>query len=204
MSRATRTARGTAGALIATLFAAASHALGGGEAAPFAMLVAGVLALPVCVALAGRLGSLWRLGLAVTASQLLYHWCFSVLGAAAGTAGTAGAAAGTANPHLAHLGGLAFAPSAVADAGTAGTAMWVAHAAAAILTIALLHRGERAALGLARLIGRALPFALPRAVSAPERAAIRPAAAPARSRVSLAILSAISHRGPPRSLAPTT
>lgn len=171
MSRATRTARGTVGALIATLFAAASHALGGGEAAPFAMLVAGVLALPVCVALAGRLGSLWRLGLAVTASQLLYHWCFSVLGAAAGTA---------------------------------GAAMWVAHAAAAILTIALLHRGERAALGLARLIGRALPFALSRAVSAPERTAIRPAAAPARSRVSLAILSAISHRGPPRSLAPTT
>jgi len=204
MSRAARTARGTAGALIATLFAAASHALGGGEAAPLATLVAGVLALPACVALAGRLGSLWRLGLAVTASQALYHWCFSVLGASGGAAGAADAAAGAANPHLAHLGGLAFTPSAAAGAGAAGAAMWGAHALAAILTVALLHRGERAALGLARLIGRALPFALPRSVSAPERVALRPAAAPARAHVSLAILSTISHRGPPRALAPTT
>lgn len=197
MSRAARTARGTAGVLAASLFAAASHAGGGGEVAPFALLVTVVLALPVCVALAGRLGSLWRLALAVTASQFLYHWCFSALGAPAGIA--AGALPGpAAGAHSAHLGGLGFIPAVAAGAGAADAAMWGAHAVAAVLTVALLHRGERAALGLARLIGRALPLALPRAVAVPERTATRPATRPAaRLSSRLAVLSAISHRGPP-------
>jgi hypothetical protein len=197
--------------LAATLFAAASHAIGGGEVAPLALLVTVVLALPLCVALAGRLGSLWRLSLAVAASQFLYHWCFSALGSsvpgssALGSSAPGSSALGAvpAGPHAAHLGGLipmprlATAAGAAEAFGAAEAAMWGAHAIAAVLTIALLHRGERAALGLARLIGRALPLALPRAVAVPERATVRPVSAPSRFGARLTALSAISHRGPP-------
>lgn len=216
MSRAARTARGAAGVLTATLFAAASHAIGGGEVAPLALLVTVVLALPVCVALAGRLGSLWRLSLAVTASQVLYHWCFSALGtsvlgtSALGTSApsTSVPSALTGGPHAAHLGGLLQLPGLPTTAATGAfvatdAAMWGSHLVAAILTAALLYRGERAALGLARLIGRALPLALPRAARAPERPAIRLFSAPSRFGARITTLSAISHRGPPVLLAST-
>ena len=54
MSRASRTARGAFGALAATLLAAASHSLAGGSVTLFALVATSLLALPLCVALAGR------------------------------------------------------------------------------------------------------------------------------------------------------
>lgn len=204
MTRAVRTARGAAGALAATLFAAVSHAAAGGVVTPLAVVATAVLALPLCVALAGRAGSLWRLGLAVGASQFLYHWSFAGLGTA--SAQSAAGAAGAASPHAAHL---AFAPLvpglATGDAASAAAEawMWIAHAAAAALTVALLHRGERAALGLVALVRRALP-ALPslrRPAAVLRRPAILAAAAPRTLHERLTVLSAISHRGPPAAAA---
>jgi len=136
MSRAVRTARGAFGALTATVLAAASHALAGGDVTAFAVVTTALFALPLCVLLAGRTGSLWRLALAVSAAQFVYHWSFSGLGIAG--------SASSAEPvplHAMHLG--AFAPAlSGAGAGVApGTGfaaadlwMWGAHALAALAT----------------------------------------------------------------------
>ena len=190
-----RTARGALSAAVATLLAAASHALAGGTITPLAVGATALLALPLCVALAGRLGSLWRLGLAVGASQFLYHWSFWGLGAPVVSSGEA------APHHASHLTAV-FSPGLVAS-GAAETWMWAAHAVAAILTVLLLHRGERAALGLARLILRARPWRLPRAIELPSRAPIPSSTALERLSERLAALTPISHRGPPAALAPT-
>ncbi|MBL3686615.1 hypothetical protein D3248_06570 [Leucobacter zeae] len=202
MTRAVRATRGAAGALSATLFAAASHALAGGAITGFAVVASAILALPLCTALAGRVGSLWRLALAVVVSQFVFHWSFSGLGIASGAAVDGAAGESTpAGSHEAHLAALhAFAPTLVSTGlATSGTAMWAGHAVAAAATIALLHRGERAFLRLVRLIRRALPTAAPRPVrlaraERPEPAAPR-AVAPLFDR--LLASATISHRGPP-------
>lgn len=192
MSRAVRTARGSLGAAIATLFAAASHALAGGAITALALVATALVALPLCVALAGRAGSLWRLGLGVTASQFLYHWSFSELGVSAGGEAPVGGA------HTAHRALLAFSPELSASS-AADAWMWAAHAVAAALTIMLMHRGERAALGLISVLRRAL-ISLPMRPVSEVRPAPRPAAVShsiALLRERLTVLAAISHRGPP-------
>lgn len=192
MSRGTRTARGTAGALAATLLAAASHGIAGGAITWPAVAVTAILALPLCTALAGRVASLWRLTAAVGTAQFLYHWIFAGID----VVGSAPAGA-PAPPHAAHLATLqGFAPE-LATAGSADAAMWLGHALAAVLTIALLHRGERACLALAGLIRRALPWRRPRFVAVSRRPVLRPLVLRAPLRARTAARSAISHRGPP-------
>lgn len=206
MSRAARIARGFSGAALATVFAAASHALGGGRVTTVAVVATIVLALPICVALAGRVASLWRLAVAVGASQFLFHWSFWALGAPALASGSAPASESAAgggavvSPHAAHLGAFA-ATFDLAATGAADAAMWIAHGVAAILTIALLHRGEQAALEIFRRLRCALPFTLPQPVAPAPVTRIRQAGTyvPLRSR--LCALSAISHRGPPQASA---
>lgn len=195
MSRAVRTARGAVGAAIATVFAAASHALAGGTITPLALVATALVALPLCVALAGRTGSFWRLCLAVTASQFLYHWSFSELGLSAGGGAPTGGA------HAAHRALLAFSPELTASS-AADAWMWAAHAGAAALTILLMHRGERAALDLIAVVRRAL-VSLPgqptaAILLAPARLAVPSVLDPLHER--LMGLSAISHRGPPASI----
>ncbi|WP_416447168.1 hypothetical protein AB3K78_07745 [Leucobacter sp. HNU] len=205
MSRAARTARGAAGAGLATLLAAASHGLAGGTVTAFSVVATAVLALPLCVLLGGRIGSLWRLALAVGASQFVYHWSFSGLGLV-GSGSSAGSA--PAPLHAGHLAAIqSVAPSLRlgSDPTSADAAMWAMHAVAAIATIALLHRGERAFLGLIALTDSLL--AALRSVLVPlllgagaHRAADRPVSsflAPAALRERLHSLSAITHRGPP-------
>jgi len=195
MSRAARTARGALGAALVTLFAAASHALAGGRATLLAILATAALALPLCTALAGRVGSLWRLSLAVGLGQFVYHWSFSGLGAPTIASG-ASAATG---PHAAHLGMLIGVPSPL-PAGGASAAMWAAHALAASCTVLLMHRGERAAILLIELVFRA---ALPVLTAiAPTAVGPRPALGAAPRGATLAerlfCPAAITHRGPPR------
>ena len=204
MSRAVRTARGAFGALTATVLAAASHALAGGDVTAFAVVTTALFALPLCVLLAGRTGSLWRLALAVSAAQFVYHWSFSGLGIAG--------SASSAEPvplHAMHLG--AFAPAlSGAGAGVApGTGfaaadlwMWGAHALAALATIALMHRGERAIMHLVRVLRSAVPVRLPAAVRLPVRPAVLVFFTVLPGHAQQNFLSAISHRGPP--LAPAT
>ncbi|MBN9613186.1 MAG: hypothetical protein J0H64_06950 [Actinobacteria bacterium] len=190
MSRPARTARGALAALASTLLAATSHALAGGTVTPLSIAATALVALPLCVALAGRLGSFWRLALAVCASQFLYHWSFWGLGISS-PAGTTGPAGG----HSAHL-ATVFSPALVST-GIAEAWMWAAHAAAAALTIVLLHQGERAVIGMARLILRTLPRTLPHIIELPGRPGLLPRASFVRFQERLAVLSAISHRGPP-------
>lgn len=210
MSRAARTARGAFGALVATMLAATSHALAGGAVTPIAVLATALFALPLCVLLAGRVGSLWRLALAVVGAQFVYHWSFSGLGLVTSTSDSFDAPV---SPHAAHLGMLppalfspeVFSPEAVGahSAGTAGAIaadalMWAAHAVAAILTITLMHRGEQGVIHLVRVVRGAVPVHVPAAVRLPVRPAILEFFTTRSPRVALIFLSTISHRGPPR------
>ncbi|GAB2551034.1 hypothetical protein [Leucobacter ruminantium] len=191
-SRGARTLRGTLGAAAATLIAAASHSLAGGSLTWQALAATAILSLPVCVLLAGRAASLWRLSLAVCTSQFLFHWSFAGLGAPTATGSPAPL-------HAAHLAALErFAPTPLASgAAEADAAMWLGHAVAALLTIALLHRGERAGLALLRLIRRALPCAAPRLSPVSRRPAPTAVIRPIALRDRLFSSSAITHRGPP-------
>jgi hypothetical protein len=199
MSRAVRTARGVFGALTATALAAASHAVAGGAVTPLAVVATALFALPLCVLLAGRTGSLWRLTLAVAGAQFVYHWSFSGLGIASSASVTA-----PASLHAAHLGvfspalsGLASASDSVTMTSAADAWMWAAHALAAFLTIARMHRGERAIMRLVRVLREAVPVRVPVPVRLPARPAILVFSSVLPSRAQPVFLSAITHRGPP-------
>lgn len=154
LSRAARTARGAVGAALSTVLAAASHSLAAGEISAFAVIVTAIIALPFCVALAGRVASLWRVALAVGASQFLYHWAFAGLGVSGALAGGSGFPMGS---HAAHLASLErFVPDVI-EAGSADALMWLLHGVAAVLSTILVARGERAVIALGRSIRRALP-----------------------------------------------
>lgn len=199
MSRAVRTARGAFGALAATLLAAVSHALAGGLMTAFAVVATTIFALPLCVLLAGKIGSLWRLAIAVSVAQFVYHWSFAGIGAT--QLSSLGSGAEAVSPHAAHLGLLTspFVPTASTAAITANAEalMWLAHALAAVLTVTLMHSGERAFLHVMRLLRSAVPVRVPSAIRLPVRPAILEVFYAAPTRVAPVFLSAISHRGPP-------
>ncbi len=181
------------------MIAALSHALGGEEVTVSAIAATAILALPLCVALAGRIGSLWRLSVAVISSQFVYHWSFSSIGI--GSSSTAnpgqGGLASPPDPHAAHLEALrAFTPELVST-GALNIAMWLSHAIAAILTIALLYRGERAFLEVLRLVSQALPFSLPEAAAIPSRPRLPRPETDAQPRLRLIVGTGVSYRGPP-------
>lgn len=200
MSRQARVARGALGALAATVLAAASHGLAGGEISAFAVLATAAVALPICVALAGRVGSFWRLALGVTAAQFLYHWAFAGIGLGLGSA----QGASPAPLHAAHLNMVTSFSADLGAAGSADAIMWLGHALAAALTVALLHSGERACIGLLRLVASAIPSSVPAPVAITGPRPLRPLFFRAQLRVRLAALSAMSHRGPPLSAASTS
>ncbi|ROP56641.1 MULTISPECIES: hypothetical protein [unclassified Rathayibacter] len=130
-SRSLRTLRGVVAATVATLTALFLHVAGGGEVPGLlGLAVPLVLSVPVCVALAGRGLSLARLAASVGVSQLLFHALFEI-GAAAGPAGAAHA-----------HGGPIDVSAATAHAGGHDSSMGIAHLLAAVVTIAVLHRGE--------------------------------------------------------------
>jgi len=174
------------------VLAAASHALAGGEIAPLGLAATVLVALPMCVALAGRPGSLWRLGFAVVASQFLYHWSF---------VGVGGVTASGSGSHAHHDASALALPTL--DGAGADATMWGAHAIAAALTIVLLARGEAAARRLGETLARWLPM-LPSALARiPARSTLRLTAlsSPAPRHL-LAHLSPTARRGPPVSVAP--
>lgn len=136
--RAIRTLRGLAAGTVATLVAAASHGLGGGGFPGVAGLaLALAFSVIVSVALAGRRVTAVRLAASVAISQLAFHLVFSTLGGAGEVISTGG-----------HHGTVRVSTAAEA-LGHAGPLMWLAHAAAAIVTIAALIRGERALAAIA-------------------------------------------------------
>lgn len=161
--RATRALRGAVAAAFSTFVALLSHLAGGGELpGTWGIVTPLVLSTLLCVFLSGQRLSVPRLAASVAVSQFLFHALF-VLGTTTAVAAQLGA-------HAGH-GGQALATPGMVGAQAAGVAhlhagMWLAHAAAALLTIAALHRGETVLAGLARFAGFVLARVAP-AFSAP-------------------------------------
>lgn len=197
--RAGRVFRGSIAALLATFVATVSHS--SATAHPPAML--GILlglgiAAPICVLMAGRTHSWWRLSIAVGASQALFHSLLSLqLGEGAGAAGGTGAATGS---HLAHAEHASAATGALLSTPTAHPAespwMWLAHAIAAVITVVALGLGERAVRLLARLVSRAFRALLPGRAMHAAPGAPAPIPEPVVL-LGLTVLSVMRRRGPP-------
>lgn len=150
--RQVRVVRGAAAAAVATFIALLSHVVGGGELPGLlGILVPLVASLWPAVLLAGRRLSLWRLSVSVAISQALFH-CSFVLGATSGGTIPATAHLGHTAPSAAMITPAAMASSAhAAGAAHADPLMWLSHGVAAIVTIAVLYRGERMLLRLRQL-----------------------------------------------------
>lgn len=161
-ARRTRVTRGVLAAAVATFAAAFSHGIAVGEApSAVALAVASVLAVSICVALAGRSTPL-RLAVAVVSSQAAFHALFAALPATTGTVTQAG-----------HHGMVSLATDAATHAhASTDVGMWLGHTAAAVVTIACLQHGERVLLGF----GATFALAFRALISA---LVVRPAATPA-------------------------
>ena len=197
-ARWTRVARGSLAAAFSTFVAAFSHAASGGSAPGVAALsLAVAFSTLVCVALAGRGLSYWRIGASVAVSQIFFHTLFSLIVEPAATSSAAPATA-----HAGHDMAAMFLPAA--SGGTAITvdvAMVTGHVLAAIATFAAIVWGERAARGLlAAALVRATRFAallLPAPVF-PPRAVRLGRVARIEAPAALEVLRAsVWHRGPP-------
>ena len=191
-ARRIRVLRGLVAALTATFLAAFSHAVSGAEVPGlFALIAASVLAAVVCIALAGRALSTWRLAASVVLSQLGFHTLFALAPASTGTVITGGG-------H--HAGTMVMTADATAHVhATASPVMWLGHALAAVVTIAALSSGERVLLALfdtLRLTVRVLRSALR---VAPLGRPVLPGAdwLPVLAAAERVLLSAMRHRGPP-------
>ena len=195
-SRAARLARGWVVGGFATLIAALSHSVGGGDIpSPLAILVGLVFAGLLGTAVTARRPSLPRVAIVVGVSQLAFHAVFSLLGTpAADAASSAGSMAGMDHGSMTTL-----VVSGVTHAGhPAGAAMWFAHAVAALATLLFLARAERAFWGLLVLFARSV-LAVFRGVPVvgvprPSRVAVQPELRPVAA---LLLASALSRRGPP-------
>ncbi|GAA3644870.1 hypothetical protein [Microbacterium marinilacus] len=190
-SRQQRALRGAIWAGVATLLAATSHTLAGGDA-PAILLVAAmaVLLTPVAGALARPRPGLGRLATTVTVSQVAFHAVFQLLGSPIDVSG-AGSASHAHHPLVLTL--------TVADVPPPGAGMYAAHAVAALLTVALLWRGEHAVRSIARATAAVLRRAeTPRVpVTRPPVLTLRPTT---RRGIARAVLSPVSRRGPPAAL----
>jgi hypothetical protein len=193
-ARAQRLARGWIVGLVATTVAAVSHSLVGGYrpgilSFGIALVFAGLLGTAVI----GRRPSLPRLSIAVGASQLAFHLLFSTLGNGSSPS----------TPAVGGMSGMsamdATSPTALVGSDhdhLADPSMWIAHALAAVLTIAFLRHAELAVWGmLTRALSRVTAFVVP--VSAAPAVA-RPRGLPTvRPLVSRLLAASASRRGPP-------
>jgi hypothetical protein len=187
--RGARLARGWTIGSFATALAAVSHAVAGGGTPSGLALVGGVVFGGMLGTLAvGRRPSLIRLTIAVGGSQLAFHSLFSLLG----TGGVVSAAG--------HHHGAPMSLSLTATTHVEGPAMWLAHAAAGMVTLALLQGAERAAwrllTELARLV--AAPFRRWRPAPHPLRQGLAPLMVPSPAvLVARVFSSTVRRRGPP-------
>jgi hypothetical protein len=152
-SRGARVARGFAAAAVATLVAALFHMVGGGlPPSALALTLSLVFSSLGSIALVGTRVAVWRLTLSVLVSQFLFHVLFA-LSPSATFSGMPADGHLHAGMHLTMVPGSATSTAATPmPAMTFGDSswMWLSHAAAALLTIAVLLHGERALLAVAR------------------------------------------------------
>ncbi len=220
-----RLVRGGTAASIATAVALGGHLAGGGAMpAWLGILVPWWLAVAVCTLPAGTQFSLARMGVAVLASQALFHGLFS-----AGTPGDPGRAlVDPPGSHLGHGAGHAgHGTGSVAVHGTHGDGgegvasvadhalhgshsdlrMLLLHVLAAMVTAVLLQHGESVLMRCARLALSVLavlahpPLLLLITLLVPERPARPLPAAPHLLHAQRAVLTPQLRRGPPVVLA---
>lgn len=190
-SRRTPLLRGFVAASFATFVALASHVwVDGRMPGLLGVLVPWLLSFMLCTLMAGRRLSLVRLSLSVAVSQLLFHALF-VLGSITPQGGFA--------PHDHTAMTLAVDGAALPIPADAG--MWGAHAVAAVVTIGMLHRGERlvrallrAASDLRTWLGRVVLAPAPALAARPMSARWVVVPAPLRRDP---LRAALQRRGPP-------
>lgn len=146
-TRQLRLLRGAAASTVATMIAATSHTIGGGALPhPLLMLAVSVLLTPVAALLVGARVRLPGLAAAVTATQVIFHGLFEIIGGITSTDLALGG----------HQHGAIVLPvdPGVADPSllTASPGMLAAHAAAAVVTVVLLRHGELLVQAIARWV----------------------------------------------------
>ena len=199
-TRSARVARGLIAAGFATFVAALFHVAGGGlPPSAVALTLSLVFSGLGCIVLAGKRSALWRSASSVALSQFLFHALFS-LSPSAHFAGATG--------HLhpgSHLTMVTDGAAATPMSGMSisGSWMWLAHAAAALLTLAALRYGERVfvavseftAFSLRRLLTAVAVVDVPVAQARVETV---PVILPDRT----VVLGRLRHRGPPALMGP--
>ncbi|GGE91953.1 hypothetical protein [Mycetocola zhadangensis] len=191
-ARRIRVARGIAAAAVATFFAAFSHVVSGAEVPGlFALVAASVLSIFLCIALAGRTLSTWRLTASVLLSQLGYHLLFALVPASTGSVVTAPG-------HHADMVMMTTDATTHVHASTS-PAMWLGHALAAMITVAALVYGERLLFSLFDTLRLGVRVLLVGIRLAPVRRPAMPNAdwLPVLGANQRVLLSAMRHRGPP-------
>ena len=172
--RGTRVVRGAVAAGLATFIALLSHVTAGGAVpGPFGVVVPLALSFVVCVALAGRRPSVWRLGPAVALSQIFFHVLFVL-----GTYDTGRA------PHVHGVATVLDGPAGPLVTVDATMGGW--HLVAAAVTTLALHRGESTVTLLRLLADRLLVWLRARAAII----ATGPAPLPLR-RVHVVVIAAV-------------
>jgi hypothetical protein len=198
-TRWARVARGSVAALLSVFVAAFSHVIGGGSLPnAFALAACVVLATLACVTLAGKRMSLPRLAISVGFSQFLFHGFFSLWSSPAvpivtGHHPADGQMLMSITPMPAPAGPMATDPG-----------MWLAHAIAAVITIAALRQGETAFWGLFEIARLWIGALTSRFTRGPLPVGTHPTGAAAAStflpRDLVLFLSSMRHRGPPLSI----
>jgi len=213
-SRGARVGRGAVVSVVAVLLAAVSHVASGGPTpGTTGTIMALTFAFLVSIALSGRRLNIVRLSLSVALAQVAFHLMFGIGAAAAGAEPVS--ASGAHRTVMAGMLGMAgeggrMLGNASPSTGAADTMdmttdprMWLGHALAALITVALLHRGEKTFWNLVALAGAgidrvALVFALPSSVAIARHRVVA-AIAERRGLLDLGILLAdLPRRGPPR------
>lgn len=200
-SRQLRTLRGASASGIATVIAALSHTAGGAQApAPLIVVAMAALLTPGAILLVGARPRLPRLATTVLATQAAFHLAFLALGSPVATHPAAeshaahlahAAHAAAASTQLGHPTHLATLAASQTDARMIG-----AHLVAALLTVALLHRGEAVVRAIASWASVVVRRAAPQPLLLARTHA--PGAAPARLARALRIVAGPrSPRGPP-------
>jgi len=192
-TRWARFARGWAVALFSTLVAAGSHvAAGGGMPHLASLALALAFAGIVSIALTARRLSTARTAVSVVVSQAVFHGLFATIGGANGTVTGDG-----------HHRGIVIAAGASAAAVTLSLGMLLAHAVAAVLTIAALRGAGSVFWGLADLVARFVRTLLPDASPAPIATAAprHPVSRADAPSFALLLVSSLRYRGPPVAVA---
>lgn len=192
--RAARLLRGAVLGTVATLLAAVSHLLGGGHAPSALALVVGVVfATFVGTVAVGRVATGRRVGVVRTAiavgiTQFVFHIGFALLGS--------GAAVSATGAHRHHaVFSIAADPAAAVAHG--GAAMWLAHIAAAVLTVLYLRHLERHVWAVLSRLGGVLLRAFSIQMPQPTVRPLRVAVARELPAASALLRDAIARRGPP-------